>query len=177
MKSGFVFFKRVKDSCKFNLTNKIFKIFAGLAYAEKYNKEFVISKSITDNDGPEKHTQNLEKYIIKLFPKIRWIDSMPLHTVIKEPSELNNCVGNVVLDGYFQNEQYFPSSSLIPDIRTAYYPNTYFVHIRAGDYLPNNGIYDTVGWVKSTSIDTILSNAISESHKIINTGDDYDNSK
>lgn len=46
-----------------------------------------------------------------------------------------------------------------------------------GDYLPNNGVYDTVGWVKSTSIDTILSNAISESHKIINTGDDYDNSK
>jgi len=46
-----------------------------------------------------------------------------------------------------------------------------------GDYLPNNGIYDTVGWVKSVSIDTILSNAISEAQKIINKGDDYDNIK
>ena len=46
-----------------------------------------------------------------------------------------------------------------------------------GDYLPNNGIYDKVGWVKSTSIDTILTNAISRTKQIINTGDDDEKSK
>ncbi len=46
-----------------------------------------------------------------------------------------------------------------------------------GDYLPNNGIYDTVGWVKSTNIDVILNNAKLESQKIINIGDDYENNK
>lgn len=41
-----------------------------------------------------------------------------------------------------------------------------------GDYLPNNGIYDKVGWVKSTNIDTILEKAILETTKNTDTGDE-----
>jgi hypothetical protein len=142
------------------LGNKIFKILAGLAYAEKYNKEFVISRSITDYIGPQKHTQNLEQCIRKLFHNICWINSMPPHTVIKESTNLNNYSGNVVLDGYFQNEKYFPSSLIIPDIRTSYYPNTYFVHIRAGDYLqdPARLGYDKTAYYKNCF--TLLGNQV-----------------
>lgn len=32
----------------------------------------------------------------------------------------------------------------------------------SGDYLPNKGIYDTVGWIKSTNIEDILDKAINE---------------
>ena len=122
------------------LGNKIFKILAGLQYAEKYNKEFVIDKSVCNIVGPQLHTHNLESKLKKLFPDIRWIESMIGYntTTIKEPNEYNTLkyiTGNVVLDGYFHNEKYFPISSKIPNIRTSYYPNTYFVHIRAGDYL------------------------------------------
>ena len=41
----------------------------------------------------------------------------------------------MILHGYFQDEKYFPSNSLIPNIKTDHYSNTYFIHIRAGDYL------------------------------------------
>lgn len=128
------------------LGNKIFMILAGLAYAEKYNKEFVIDRSRNIPSSITLHTQNLDTALMKLFPKIRWIDSVLSSNTIYEKimfiySDLPNQAGNVVLNGYFQNELYFPSPSLIPDIRTAYYSNTYFVHIRAGDYI-NNPQYD-----------------------------------
>ena len=120
--------------------NKIFMIFAGLAYAEKYDKEFVISRSINIGSSLTLHTQNLDTYLMKLFPNIRWIDSIRSSNNIYEEHEfiynnLRYISGNITLHGYFQNEMYFPSYINIPDIRTSYYPDTFFLHIRAGDYL------------------------------------------
>lgn len=31
-----------------------------------------------------------------------------------------------------------------------------------GYYLPNQGIYDTVGWIKNTNMDTILQNVMAD---------------
>ena len=121
------------------LGNRIFQILTGLGYAEKYNKVFIISRSLMSS-GIKPHEQGLEPAIIKLFPNIQIIDTIQGYITLREKHEMNYStldwfISNVVLQGYFQDERYFPSSSLIPDIRTAYYENTYFVHIRAGDYL------------------------------------------
>lgn len=121
------------------LGNWIFKILAGLGYAEKYGKEFVISRN-NINYGPKLHEQGLLEKITRIFPSLPIVDLVPNIRMIHEKKQMNYnpleaCTSNVLLLGYFQDEQYFPSDSLIPSIRTDYYPNTYFVHIRAGDYL------------------------------------------
>jgi hypothetical protein len=78
--------------------------------------------------------------ISRIFPCVNVVDTLQNITVINERAEftytpLMNCLTSVLLFGYFQNENYFPSNQLIPSIKTSYYPNTYFIHIRAGDYL------------------------------------------
>jgi hypothetical protein len=126
------------------LGNRIFQILAALGYAEKYNKVCVISRSLILN-GLQSHECNLDQILIKLFPNINIIDSIDQYTCIKEQEEMNyspflEFKSNVVLQGYFQDERYFPSNNRIPVIRTTYYENTFFIHIRAGDYLVPGGV-------------------------------------
>ena len=128
------------------LGNWIFMILAGLGYAEKYGKQFVLSRELLKQAGSgnkQAHELNLEPHIKRIFPGLNYVDSVYSTTKIKEFKEfkyysLENSWSNVLLQGYFQDEGYFPSASLIPDIRTCYYENTYFVHIRAGDYIGNH---------------------------------------
>jgi hypothetical protein len=125
--------------------NRIFQILAGLGYSEKYQKTFVISRAHIC-DGMKSHENNLDDIISKIFPSIKFIDAVLHPTLIREYvpfkySTLNNCPTNVLLTGYFQSEKYFPSSKLIPLIKTTYYVNTYFIHIRAGDYIGNAVFY------------------------------------
>lgn len=122
------------------LANRIFKVLAGLGISEKTSSEFVICKSfIRDSDIP--HEQNLLNHLIKIFPKIRIIDKFNddyQYIETQEHYTYNEIIRtgkDLLLHGAFQNEQYFPSKNLIPVLRTEYYANTYFIHIRAGDYL------------------------------------------
>jgi len=118
--------------------NKLFKILAGLSYAEKYNKEFVICRNLNGTVG-QFHERNMDTEICKIFPNIRFVDSIDKYLTVSEPtifSPLPYYKDNVILSGFFQIEK-FINPSVIPNIRTAYYENTYFVHIRAGDYLLN----------------------------------------
>jgi hypothetical protein len=122
------------------LGNWIFKILAGLGYAEKYGKQFVITRNNIQYIITKPHEQGLLEKITRIFPDIPIVDSVPNPSCIIEKTQFNYspleaCSSNVVLHGYFQDEKYFPSDKLIPTIKTAYYPDTYFVHIRAGDYL------------------------------------------
>lgn len=121
------------------LGNWIFKILAGLGYAEKYGKQLVITRN-NIKYGIKSHEKGLLDKIKRIFPSLPILDSIPNSSRITEKttfnySTLGPCNSNVVLDGYFQDERYFPSDTFIPRIKTSYYPNTYFVHIRAGDYL------------------------------------------
>lgn len=127
--------------------NKIFMILAGLGYAEKYNKEFVFCINLII-EGIKDHEKRRDGLLMRMFPDIRWVDSLSGYTLVSEKKEVGSGftyeelpykAGNVILEGYFQNEQYFPLRS-IPKIRTSYYKE-YFVHIRAGDYLE-----DPDGW-------------------------------
>ncbi len=121
------------------LGNWIFKILAGLGYAEKNEKQFVMSRR-NIHYGSKAHEKGLLDKITGIFPNVSIVDSVLNVSTITEKiqfkySPLESCNLNVTLNGYFQDEQYFPSPNLIPTIKTSYYPNTYFVHIRAGDYI------------------------------------------
>jgi len=123
--------------------NRIFQVLAALGYAEKYGKKCVISKA-NSRDGSKPHEKNLDGMLFKIFPNVPVVDRIDNARVITEVvpfnyNTLSNSLSNVILQGYFQDERYFPSepssSGLIPKIKTGHYPNTYFIHIRAGDYL------------------------------------------
>ena len=122
--------------------NRIFQILAALAYSEKFNMTCIISKYHCKSGG-QAHETNLIDMVSKIFPNIKVLDNIQNPTIISEAvgfkyNPLNKCNTNVLLSGYFQNENYFPSSSRIPILRTTTYPNTYFIHIRAGDYIGNS---------------------------------------
>jgi hypothetical protein len=121
------------------LGNCIFKILAGLGYSEKYGKQYVICKGYI-HDGSKPHEKNLLPYINRIFPNLSYVESMPNAAIIEEAKQMNYSalplrLENVLLKGYFQDIDYFPSKERIPVIKTRYYQNTYFIHIRAGDYL------------------------------------------
>jgi hypothetical protein len=118
--------------------NRIFQIFGGLHYAEKHNKEFVISKNNIGNDIHDTNTINAIQQIFKDISIVDTINHRYIGSIDSTPItyvDLPYCDGNILLTGYFQTEKYLPSKT--PNIRTTYYPNTYFIHIRAGDYINN----------------------------------------
>jgi len=126
------------------LGNRIFQILAALAYSEKYKKKLVLCKALS-REGPKQHELGLFNVISKIFPTIPITDTISDYTIIHEQKEMNytpldNSESNVLLYGYFQDARYFPSREIIPTIRNTYYPDTYFIHIRAGDYIGSFGL-------------------------------------
>jgi hypothetical protein len=118
------------------LGNRLFQLYAAFGYAERYERKvYFCEQFIQENPHDEK--MNIQT----LFPDIPlYADSIQDATIIKEegfpirPSTSNI----VVLQGYFQNEQYFPSVLPIPaafQIRNFEYDDYAFLHFRRGDYL------------------------------------------
>jgi hypothetical protein len=136
------------------LGNRIFQVLAGLAYAEKHKKTLCICRAFI-HPGFRPHEQNLDGYLLRIFPDLKYIDTFSNYTTIQEKQyfkydTLPKVPGNVLLTGYFQCPLYFPSRSLLPVIRTTSYPNTFFVHVRGGDYLEHQGEwgFDVVSYYK-----------------------------
>jgi hypothetical protein len=122
---------------KGGFANRIFQILAGLQYAEKHKKQFVLCKNYIDKNSHE--PDDLYYSIQRLFPNIPIIETLENITVLDYTEKQFEYVnppyiqGNVLLRGVFQSEKNFPSR--LPSVRTSYYPNVYFLHIRGGDYL------------------------------------------
>ena len=146
------------------LGNQLFKIISSLGFCEKYNKTLLLSKNnIVENSHENKETTITN--IKKLFPDITIVndvDTTHFHTYrengvfcytnfdIDKDRDINK---NILLDGYFITERYFPESlpeSVIYSINsietvntvnyktmTSDFENTYFIHIRLGDYINN----------------------------------------
>ena len=119
--------------------NRVFQVLAALQYSKEHNKQFIVYKT---NIYANPHEKDTDIYIYKLFPDIAngtgLVRYQHILDYIKTPFTYTNIPyfdGNLLLKGYFQSEKYFPSN--VPDISTTYYTNTYFIHIRAGDYLTN----------------------------------------
>ena len=135
------------------LGNRLFQILAGLGYAERTGKEFVLcEKYIFDNF----HTGSrlTIQIIIAIFPNIKFyrgtVDTWNHHH--EDPLRFYDGIladtmdGAVMLHGYFQNEAHFPtnikSRFTIPkpdicnfDCNGIHFESTYFVHFRLGDYV------------------------------------------
>ena len=123
--------------------NRVFIIHAALHYAQQTNKKFVlIDKLIQEVQHESKSVIliNLEK----LFGKFDYYKSSDYTSwkIINDNkqsafiyAEIPKHEGkSVIFEGYFQNPQYIPK---LPKLKTELIrkPNTYFLHIRLGDYL------------------------------------------
>ena len=127
------------------LGNQFFKVAAMLGYAERHGHTPVFTRSLLDEDPAHPGPYS----ILDFFPGIPVVEAVEDATTLKEPDgyaltylPLPPIKGSVILDGYFQSERYFPTSPIPPPrlltggVRR---PDTYFFHVRRGDYLhPHN---------------------------------------
>jgi hypothetical protein len=125
------------------LGNRIFQILAAQGYAEKYNKQLIICKAL-NIEGHKPHEQNTDRKLLRIFPDLNYVNTFSNYITIDEKiyfkyNILEKYNSNVLLNGFFQSPEYFPSK--IPSIKTSYYDNIYFIHIRAGDYLQYNYVW------------------------------------
>lgn len=146
------------------LGNRCFQILCGLGYAERHGKRFVLSEAhILSNAHTKKDTtQNI---LFALFPNVKVYKGPAINwTVLKEPEFGEECVlknigGSVLLDGYFQNEAYFPTGArdkfIVPkpektvfDISGLDFSKICFVHFRYGDYLSSDYAFDMTKYYK-----------------------------
>jgi hypothetical protein len=130
--------------------NQMFMVAAMLGYADLYGHTPVFLKLV---DGSNDHPTSVCK-VSELFSNISIrpeLSDLPWQTIQEAPGNaftyrsLPDIQGHVRLKGYFQSERYFPkqgiSVSLYPPMFSCIsymkcdWPNTFFLHIRRGDYL------------------------------------------
>jgi len=136
--------RKVTVQLRGGLGNRIFQILGAQGYAEKHNRKFVIVRSM-NLKGKQEHEDNSIAPLQALFPAIETQDTIDEYETIDVPGSAfqyhdipDSDKKNVVLRGYFQSEKYFPVVAVKAiTARRKHYPNTYFIHIRAGDYLNN----------------------------------------
>ena len=125
------------------LGNRIFQVLAAQGYAEKHKYRCVLVKSLSHRGSQAHEGESLEP-LLRLFPHLEVQDTLTDYETLHPDGvfaykELPASTKNVVLNGFFQSERYFPTR--VPSIRKAYRPHTYFIHIRAGDYLTSKDHY------------------------------------
>lgn len=144
------------------LGNQLFQLACAMKYGAMYNKSFVLNRTLII---PSYHQQNNIETTIStiktLFPEIsienkelsindfynfnEEINDSFLYT--EKISDCLNVYNNVILKGYFINSNYIPrledntlfyNINIIPNDKNLLqfdFTNTYFIHIRLGDYL------------------------------------------
>lgn len=134
------------------LGNRLFQIYAGLGFAEKWNMDFYLP-NINLQKGNHKPIDESFKEMKILLPNLKVLDEnedTSSYIKLYEEKELvykeyDNPNNNTILSGFFQNENYFsitkhklnipePLNNLIKDKLTNH---LYCIHIRLGDYLGN----------------------------------------
>ena len=143
------------------LGNQLFKIISSLGFCEKYNKKLLLLQNNICKNGHETKEQTIIN-IKTLFPDITIIDDLETTHYHKyrenKPYDYTifdiNSDKDILLDGYFINENYFPkvlpksvlyAISSIETVNILKYKtmtndfeHTYFIHIRLGDYVNND---------------------------------------
>ena len=136
------------------LGNQLFQIGAATAYCEKYNKKIIISKDkISEN--PHQSLNKIINNLNILFPDIKIIDKLDNVNYIMIFDKENDVFtyndnislniglinNNILIQGYFINNKYLPKlfkCNIIPsnsNLKFNDFDNTFFIHIRLGDYL------------------------------------------
>ena len=142
------------------LGNQLFQIGTALGYCEKYNKNLLLSKNHIIQNTHQTFEKTINVINI-LFPDIKIIDNLCTNNYYKINEKVEDAfkynsiyndtistVDNILLKGYFINSKYFPeiyNCSIKPSNSMLKYTekldnfnNTYFIHIRLGDYVNNN---------------------------------------
>ena len=149
------------------LCNRLFQI-VGADYHSKANKRALVF--YVPRIQPSKHSDC--SLVLKLFPSIPVIWASPTINTVKEVTDFlsfNPLVipdGNTVIEGYFQNWNYFPKEQLKLDFKNAltkesFETNTltqdmnpdklWWIHARLGDYsiLPHHQCTNTEYWINA----------------------------
>lgn len=149
----------VSVEIKGGLCNQLFQIGCAMGYCEKYNKNLQLSRNNIKQNTHQSYDKTI-KVINTLFPNITIYDNIStdnyytFNEVVSDSFNYNpintstiNNLNNIMLKGYFINPKYLPDTficSLSPTNSMLKYTdkldnfkNTYFIHIRLGDYLDN----------------------------------------
>lgn len=152
---------------KGGLGNQLFQLASAMQLADMYKKKVVLNTlAISPNPHQGYNRDRTVATLKQLFPALR-IKSEQIHLeyyhkfdeatndcFLFMASKLEECFQtycNVVLEGYFVNPKYIPSeaenifnkANIIPDDKSLLqvnFENTYFIHIRLGDYV-NHPLY------------------------------------
>lgn len=130
------------------LANRIFIIHAAITYAKKTKRKFVLVQKLIINNAHESNQITLSS-LEALFGKFTYYtnDDYQSWKYVRDPKQNAFAFENppmypgesVIFEGYFQSPKYFLPSPSVP-LEVTKKPNTYFIHIRLGDYC-NTPIY------------------------------------
>ncbi len=140
------------------LGNRIFQLAAALGLSKKMGKNIILQKKILEGGTYHQNDSNKAiNNIRKIFPFIEILDNFNDidFYLFKEEckysfeyKEFNIDKNNILLDGYFINEKYFPINfhemiNLKPNKNINIdFENLYFIHIRLGDVIENQNFYN-----------------------------------
>ena len=162
------------------LANRIYMVLAGLAFANKWNMDYYFLDSQIEDD-PHSNRDIMKEELKILFPNINFLDKSTdtlLWANINEANVLanNNIDNNIILHGYFQNEEkYFidykiqlpePKDNILKNFDTS---NLFFIHFRFGDYLGTSFELDLIEYYKKCI--QIIKNEINNPLFLIITND------
>ena len=138
------------------LGNQIFQILCALGYSYKTNNKLILAKNLIYLNQHQHCDKELTVSTLnKLFPDIEIIENLDTKDFYKYNEtwsifaytdiHINQNINNILFNGYFINEKYFPdkfnycidksvNTSKYDDL-THKFENTYFIHIRLGDYV------------------------------------------
>ena len=125
--------------------NRIFIILAATEYAKKTKRRFVLVQKLIINNAHEPQQITLSS-LESLFGKFTYYTNEDYQTwkYIRDPKQNAFAFENpplytgesVIFEGYFQCPKYFLTANPTP-IEAKKKHNTYFIHIRLGDYCTN----------------------------------------
>ena len=145
------------------LGNQLFQVLCALGYKYKYNEKLILANNLIETNTHQHHNKEMTLLTLKkIFPTIEFVnhlDTTHFNIYNEKNNEAFNYTtiekqdNNILLYGYFISEKYFPESFL--DLCNDYcieqtpntikyntltnnFENTYFIHIRLGDYVNHN---------------------------------------
>jgi hypothetical protein len=144
------------------LGNQIFQVLCALGYKNKSNKKLILANNLVHTNVHQYNDKEITILTLKkIFPDIEFVDNLDTTHFYNYNEKCNEAFTynaieiqptNMLLNGYFINEKYFPDDFLnlynyciVQTPKTIKYntltnnfQNTYFIHIRLGDYVNHN---------------------------------------
>jgi hypothetical protein len=157
---------KVTINLKGGLGNQLFQILAGYNYAKIYNKEFFIDYNNKFHASQGNHPSTYKDNLYEKIPENKIDNSFNLYNEQSfEYNKIPFIEGNVLLEGYFQSNNYFDNDDLniisfnslkskINKIDNFIDNNTVGVHVRGGDYkiYPKHNIINQQYYINSTNL-------------------------